>query len=132
MGKFSIGKFVAPAKTNLWEEDVKELADATAQDAEASATFTVSVKEEGKTVRDIREAARALNKTVRIRVRNDDGVKKIGTKENGKAVYEGDVVLTISLTDLHKGGRGRKPGNGNGKTAEAEASAEVDAPAKGK
>jgi hypothetical protein len=132
MGKFSIGKFVAPEKTNLWAEDVKELADATAQDAEASATFTVSVKEEGKTIRDIRDAAKGLNKTVRIRVRNDDAVRKIGTKENGKSVFEGDVVLTISLTDLHKGGRGRKPGNGNGKPAEAEAPAEVEAPAKGK
>lgn len=132
MGKFRIGKFVAPEKTNLWAEDVKELADVTAQDAEASATFSVSVKDEGKTIRDIRDAAKVLNKTVRIRVRNDDAVKKIGTKENGKAVYEGDVVLTISLTDLHKGGRGRKPGNGNSTPAEAEAPAVVEAQAKGK
>jgi hypothetical protein len=132
MGKFSIGKFVAPEKTNLWVDDVQELADATAQDAEASATFTISVKDEGKTVRDIRAAAKNLNKTVKIRVRNDDAVKKIGTKENGKAVFEGDVVLTISLVDLQKGGRGRKPGNGNGKSAEAEAPADVETPAKGK
>lgn len=107
MGKFAIGAFVAPEKENTWVEDVHELALATDADPNASATFSVSVKDESRTLLDIREAAKGLNKTVRVRVRNDDAVTKVGVKENGKAILEGDVILTITLTEKYKDGRGR-------------------------
>lgn len=109
MGKFSIGTFVKPEAENEWVEDVTELAEATAQDANAAATFVINVKEEGKTLRAIREAAKTLDKTVRIRHRDDSNVAREGVKENGKPIFGGEVIITISLTDKYKDGRGRKP-----------------------
>lgn len=127
MSKFSIGTFTAPAKENEWIDDVNELAQATEANSDASATFTVPVKDEGRTLSDIRAAAKLINKTVRIRVRNDEAVTKTGTKENGKAILSGDVTLTISLTEKYKDGRGRPR-----KAVEGAEAAPVETPAKGK
>lgn len=131
MGKFTLGTYTKPEKHNEWVEDVQELADATAQNPETSATFELDIRDESKTILAIRDAAKTLNKTVKIVRRDDRAVTQIGTKDNGKKVFQGNVVVEIQLVERYKDGRGRKPGNGNSKPAEAEA-APVEAPAKGK
>ncbi len=117
MGKFAITTFVPESnKANEWIEDIAELAAATESNPDAAAEVAIPWAKRNTELLAIREAAKAVNKTVRVRKQNEDGLKAIGTKANGKTVFEGDIVYTISLTDKYKEGRGRKAASNGDET----------------
>lgn len=120
MGKFAIAEYVRPATANAWAEDVAELDAAVKENPSFAGTITVDAKDEGKELRAIRDAAKALNRTVRILKRDDSNAEVAEVKENGRKVYKGTVDLTVTLADKYAEGRGRKP-----------AAATTETPAKG-
>lgn len=106
---FELVEFEQAPRANEWIEPVQQLIDATEINPKASYRIPLDVKDEGKELLAIRAAATSFGKTVRVRVRDDSAVTKVGVKDNGKPIFEGQVVLTISLTDKYADGRGRKP-----------------------
>lgn len=111
MGKLNISTeaFVKPQSANAWAEDIAELNDAIKAKPGIFATLTVDAKDEGKELRAIRDAAKALDRTVRILKRDDANAEVAEVKDNGRKVYKGTVDLTITLAEKYAEGRGRKP-----------------------
>lgn len=107
--KFELVDFERAPRVNEWVEPVSQLATAIAHNPKASFRIPLDVKDEGKEISAFRAAAKDIGKTVRILVRDDSAVTKVGQKENGKPIYEGQVVLTVTLTEKYADGRGRKP-----------------------
>lgn len=110
MGKFQLVEYVAATeKANEWIEDVQELAVATDANPNAAAVIPVPWAKRNTTLSAIRGAAKTLNKSVRVRKEDTSGLRKVGQKDNGKDVFEGDILYTIALIDKIADGRGRKP-----------------------
>lgn len=107
--KFELVDFERAPRVNEWVEPVAQLATAVEANPKASYRIPVNVKDEGRELAAIRAAAKDINKTVRVLVRDDSAVTRVGQKDNGKPVFEGQVVLTITLTEKYADGRGRKP-----------------------
>lgn len=122
MSRFTAVKITPATKENLWIEDVAAMVAATDADPEFGAQVVFPVKDEAREVAAIRDAAKTLGKTVRIITRDDSALTRVGSKDNGKPIFEVDVVLTLAIRDKYKDGRGRKPAS----------AAPVETPAKGK
>lgn len=107
--KYELTTFKASEKAI--SQDILDAVDVlvNAENEDAALTLVFDVNEEAKELRAFRQAAKEKGKTVRIRHRDETAVTKIGTKENGKAVYQGEVTLVVSLTEKYADGRGRKP-----------------------
>lgn len=118
--KYALTTYVAPEKSISQDilDAVQSLVDST--DENAALTLVFDVNEEAKELRAFRQAAKDQGKTVRIRHRDESAVTKVGTKENGKPVYQGEVTVVVSLTEKYADGRGRKP------KAEAEVPTKAD------
>ena len=125
---FELVEFETAPRVNEWVEPIAQLAEATEKNDKASYRIPLDVKDEGKELLAIRAAAKDIGKTVRVRVRDDSGVTKVGSKENGKPIFEGQVIVTISLTDKYADGRGRKRPT----PEEDAATVDVEKPAKSK
>lgn len=123
MANFELTEFVAEdTRVNEWIDPIKALAEAIEANPKAAFKVTVEWAKRNTELLAIREAAKQINKTVRVRAQDESGLEKIGTTDKGKSVYKGDIIYTISLTDKYKDGRGRKPAD----------KAEAETPAKGK
>jgi hypothetical protein len=109
MGKFAIAKYEAPAKANEWADDVAELKDAVDQDE----TFAATVELDGKThqadLRSIRDAAKKLDRTVRIISVDESKLEVDSVSEKGRKTYKGIATYKITLRPKVADGRGRKP-----------------------
>lgn len=119
--KFELTTYTKTGKAPSAEivQAVTALVEATTKDENAALTLVFDAKEEAKELRAFRQAAKDQGKTVRVRTRDDSGLTKIGQKENGKAIYQGEVTVVVSLADKYADGRGRP--KGSGKDAETEA-----------
>jgi hypothetical protein len=117
---FKVTKFVAPEPVNPYLEDVAAFAKENADNPEAAIEVDVPAKDQGKTELQIRKAANAVGKTARLRKVDTSQKRVTGQTEKGRDIVEGVVILTYTLTEKHKGGKGRKPA---AETAEAPAKA---------
>lgn len=123
MAKFQMTKFVAPEKSNEWDEPIKALAELT--DEDAAIEVYIDWKGRNGELARIRDAAKKVDKTVRIRTEDVSGLTEVGTKENGKKIYQGEIRYVLTLSEKYKDGRGRKPKDADENVAD-------EAPAKGK
>lgn len=103
----SFGTFEAPVKTNPYAETMKAFVKAA--DANPDAAWTVELDAEKETAQRvlIAEAAHAVNKTARLRSRDDSNREIVGQRaKTGNPIYKGTVSLTFTLTEKHKPRRG--------------------------
>lgn len=104
----TFGTFVAPEKSNKYEETFKEFARVAKDDPNASWTVEVNAADESKERLAIAQAANKVGHTARLRSRDDSKRTQVGTKEkSGNPVYQGSVTLTFTLSDKHKTRRGK-------------------------
>ena len=134
MAKFEMTTFTAPPKSNEWDEPIAALAEVTDTylasenaDPEQYPAITVFIDWKGRNgeLARIRDAAKKVDKTVRIRTEDVSGLTEVGTKENGKKIYQGEIRYVLTLSEKYKDGRGRKPKDADENVAD-------EAPAKGK
>lgn len=114
---FTVTEYVAPEAVNPYLENVAEFAKANEGNDKAAFAIDVPAKDQAKTELAVRKAANAVNKTARLRKVDTSKRQITGQTDKGKDILEGVVVLTFTLSEKHKGGRGRKPANGNGDAA---------------
>lgn len=114
---FKVTEYIAPEAVNPYLDDVAEFAKANEGNDTAAFEIDVPAKDQMKTELAVRKAANAVNKTARLRKVDASNKKVVGQTDKGKDILEGVVVLTFTLSEKHKGGRGRKPQNGTAETA---------------
>lgn len=106
IGEF--GTYVAPNKDNPYEATFVAFNEATKTNPDASWTVTIDAAKEIVERNLIAQAAHKVNKTARLRARDDSKRQVVGQKEkSGNPVYSGEVTLTFTLTDKHKARRGK-------------------------
>ncbi len=106
IGEF--GTFKPEEKVNPYLDTMKTFAVASNENPETSWTVTLDAKRETPERVLIAEAAHAVNRTARLRNRDDSARELVGERKSGNPVYEGKVTLTFTLTDKHKARRGDK------------------------
>lgn len=100
--KIEFGTFEPEVKENPYTETVSQLADA---GENASVTLTVSYDEAIKQRNLFAKAANGIDKTARLRDKDESKVK-YGTGEDGEQVAVGGTVrLTFTLGPRHKARR---------------------------
>jgi hypothetical protein len=107
MAEIIFGDFIPEEKLNEYVEVVQQLADL--NDENKSVTLVVDVNESQREQLKFQRAANNIQKTARLRVKNEDDVKVTGKDEDGNDVKVGTVKLVFTLTKMHKGRRGAKP-----------------------
>lgn len=108
----TFGTFVAETKENPYAATFEQWAEAAKQNPDISWTVTLDAAKETAERVLIAEAAHAVDKTARLRARDDSKREQIGTRQKtGNPIYKGEVTLTFTLSEKHK------PRNG-GKSAE--------------
>lgn len=117
---FKTTQFVAPEQVNPYIEDVATFATENDGNAEAAFEIDVPAKDQGKTELFVRKAAHAVGKTARLRKVDKSGRTVVGQTEKGRDIVEGTVVLTYTLTEQHKAGKGRKPADQEAPAVEVE------------
>lgn len=106
---FQVTEFVAPEEVNPYIEDVATFAKENEGKLTAAFTIDVPAQKQSKHELWVRKAANAVNKTARLRKVDKSGVTITGQTEKGRDIREGVVLLTYTLTEKHKEGKGRKP-----------------------
>lgn len=124
MGFKTAGKFEAAEEVNPYLEDVAAFAKENDGDLTASFEIDAPANKQSRHELWVRKAANAAGKTARLRKVNKSGVTITGQTEKGRDIVDGTVILTYTLTEKHKDGKGRKGGS------EASAEATPAAPAK--
>lgn len=104
----NFGTFEAPEKVNPYIATLEAFAEASKENPEASWTVTVDAAKETAERVLIAQAAHKVDKTARLRTRNDSNRTQVGTREkSGTPVYSGTVDLTFTLSEKHKPRRGK-------------------------
>lgn len=104
----SFGTYVAPEKTNKYVDTFAEFARVAQDNPDASWTVEINAADETKERLLIAEAAHKVNKTARLRTRDDSARTVVGQKEkSGNPIYQGTVKLTFTLSEKHKPRRGK-------------------------
>lgn len=101
------GTFEATEKANEYKEVIQQLADL--NDESKSVVITVPVADAQKTQFQVQRAANEINKTARLRLKDESNVRVAGQDDEGNDVHEGNVSLTFTLTKKHNA-RNRKKG----------------------
>jgi hypothetical protein len=110
------GTFVPEAKENPYKDTMVAFVAASEENPDVDWTVEIDAAKEGAERLLIAEAANALGKTARLRKRDDSRRTQVGTRQkSGNPIYEGIVVLTFTLSEIHKRGK---------KSAKAEVEAE--------
>lgn len=118
------GTFEASEKANEYKEVVQQLADL--NDESAKVVITVPVGEAQKTQFQVQRAANEINKTARLRLKDESNVRVVGQDDEGNDVHEGNVSLTFTLTKKHNA-RNRKKGVATTNTENATENSEAPA-----
>lgn len=105
----NFGTFEQVEKVNPYMDTFKAFAEAAAKNPEAAWTVTLDAAKETAERVLISEAAHAVDRTARLRNRDDSKRTQIGTREKtGNPIYKGEVTLTFTLSPKHKPRRGEK------------------------
>lgn len=105
IGAFST--FVAPEKENPYIATFEEFAKVSEKNPETAWTVELPANKETSERMLIAAAAHNVNKTARLRKRDDSKRTVVGNKEkSGNPVYQGSVTLTFTLSEKHKPRRG--------------------------
>jgi hypothetical protein len=122
MAEIIFGDYIPEEKANPYIETVNTLA--AYNDENKSVTLVVDVNEATRDQLKFQRAANTIQKTARLRVRNEDDVRVTGVDEDGNEVKTGNVKLVFTLSKMHKGRRNKKGTVDNGDTLVSDAEIE--------
>jgi hypothetical protein len=107
MAEIIFGDFEPEEKANPYTEVVQALAELNSESK--SVTLVVDVNEASKEQFKFQRAANLIQKTARLRIKDESGVSVTGYDEDGNEVKTGNVKLVFTLSKMHKGRRSKKP-----------------------
>lgn len=98
----NFGSFTPEEKVNPYTATFVEFAKAAEKNPDTAWTVTLDAARETAERVLIAEAAHSVNKTARLRTRDDSKRTVTGTREkSGNAIYAGKVTLTFTLSEKH-------------------------------
>lgn len=104
----TFGTFAPVEKKNPYAETFIAFAAAAEKDPDVAWTVELDAARETAERVLIAEAAHTVERTARLRDRDDSKRKQIGTRpKTGNPVYEGTVTLTFTLSPKHAQRRGK-------------------------
>ena len=106
MAEIIFGDYIPESKENEYHETVQALADF--NDEHKSVTLIVDVNDAPKEQFKFQRAANDIQKTARLRIKDESDVIVEGFDEDGNEVKSGKVKLVFTLTKMHKGRRSKK------------------------
>ena len=99
----TFGKFIEAEKVNPYIETMEAFKIAADKEPETSWTVEMDASRETAERVLIAAAANAVDRTARLRSRDDSKREKVGEREkSGNAIYDGTVILTFTLSEKHK------------------------------
>ena len=99
----NFGTFQVAEKVNPYNATFVEFAKAAEANPDVAWTVTLDAARETAERVLIAEAAHSVNRTARLRERDDSKRTVTGTREkSGNAIYAGKVTLTFTLSEKHK------------------------------
>lgn len=104
----TFGTFTPAEKVNPYIETFKAFKDASDKNPATAWTVTLDAAKETAERVLIAEAAHSVERTARLRDRDDSKRTVTGTREkSGNAIYAGKVTLTFTLSEKHKPRKGK-------------------------
>lgn len=98
----NFGTFEPAEKVNPYAATFVEFAKAAEKNPDVAWTVELDASRETAERVLIADAAHAVDRTARLRSRDDSKRKKIGErKKSGNPIYEGKVTLTFTLSPKH-------------------------------
>ena len=99
----TFGTFAPEEKTNPYAATFVEFAKAAEKNPDIAWTVELDAARETAERVLIAAAANAVDRTARLRSRDDSKREKVGEREkSGNAIYDGTVILTFTLSEKHK------------------------------
>jgi hypothetical protein len=98
----TFGTFTPEEKVNPYTDTFIEFAAAAETNPDAAWTVTLDAAKETPERVLIAEAAHAVNRTARLRKRDDSKREQVGERKSGNPIYKGKVTLTFTLSEKHK------------------------------
>lgn len=120
--KVATAEYVPPVKENPLTDIVAEHVAEAETNPNAARIITVPVEDATKAQLLYQKAANELNKTAKLRIKDESKVKAGKPDENGDIPLTGDVSLTFTITARNKARR-----NKNAEAAKAEAAQPTEA-----
>jgi hypothetical protein len=105
----TFGTFAPAEKVNPYAATFVEFAKAADSNPDVAWTVELDAAKETAERVLIAEAAHAVDRTARLRSRDDSKREKVGEREkSGNPIYKGTVSLTFTLSPKHAQRRGAK------------------------